>query len=40
MAPLHHHFQMKGVHEVRITICYTIITLLVGAMVVIINTLI
>ena len=37
MAPLHHHFQMKGVHEVRITICYTMITLLIGAVVVIIN---
>lgn len=40
MAPLHHHFQMKGVHEVRITICYTIITLLIGAGVVIVCTLI
>ncbi len=37
MAPLHHHFEKKGVHEVRITICYTIITLLIGAVVVLIN---
>lgn len=40
MAPLHHHFQMRGVHEVRITVCYTLITLLIGAVVFIINTLI
>lgn len=30
MAPLHHHFEKKGVHEVRITICYALITLFVG----------
>ena len=40
MAPIHHHFQMKGVHEVRITICYTLVTIFVGAVAVIINTLI
>lgn len=40
MAPLHHHFQMKGVHEVRITVSYALITLLIGAVVIIINTLI
>ena len=37
MAPLHHHFEQKGVHEVRITICYTIITLLIGAVTIIVN---
>ena len=37
MAPLHHHFEKKGVHEVRITICYTLITLFVGALVVVLN---
>ena len=37
MAPLHHHFQMRGVHEVRITICYTAITLLVGAVIIILS---
>ena len=37
MAPLHHHFEKKGVHEVRIAICYTLITLFVGALVVVLN---
>lgn len=37
MAPLHHHFEKKGVHEVRITMCYFVITLLVGAVAIIIN---
>ncbi len=37
MAPLHHHFQKKGVHEVRITMCYTLATVLIGAAVIIIN---
>ena len=37
MAPLHHHFEKKGVHEVRITICYTLITLFIGALVVVLN---
>lgn len=37
MAPLHHHFEKKGVHEVRITMCYFAVTLLVGAAVIIIN---
>ena len=37
MAPLHHHFEKKGVHEVRITICYTIITILIGAIVILVN---
>ena len=33
MAPLHHHFEKKGVHEVRITVCYALITFFVGAIV-------
>ena len=33
MAPLHHHFEKKGVHEVRITVCYALITFFIGAMV-------
>ena len=37
MAPLHHHFEKKGVHEVRITICYTLITFIVGVIAVLIN---
>ncbi len=37
MAPLHHHFEKKGVHEVRITVCYALVTFFVGAVVVILN---
>ena len=37
MAPLHHHFEKKGVHEVRIAVCYTIITFLVGLAVVLLE---
>ena len=37
MAPLHHHFEKKGVHEVRITVCYTLITILIGAVTIMIN---
>jgi len=37
MAPLHHHFEKKGVHEVRITMCYMVVTLLIGAVVVVLN---
>lgn len=37
MAPLHHHFERKGVHEVRITICYLLITIIIGAIVIIFN---
>ena len=33
MAPLHHHFEKKGVHEVRITVCYALVTFLIGAVV-------
>lgn len=37
MAPLHHHFEKKGVHEVRITFGYMLVSLLVGVVVVLIN---
>lgn len=37
MAPLHHHFEKKGVHEVRITFCYALVSLLVGIVVILIN---
>ena len=37
MAPLHHHFEKKGVHEVRITFCYATLSLLVGVIVILIN---
>lgn len=37
MAPLHHHFEKKGVHEVRITVCYAIITILVGFVTIMLN---
>lgn len=37
MAPLHHHFEKKGVHEVRITICYALVTVIVGVVVVLLN---
>lgn len=30
MTPLHHHYQYKGVHEAKITICYTVITVVCG----------
>ncbi len=30
MAPLHHHFQLKGYTETQITYCYSLITLVVG----------
>ncbi len=30
MAPLHHHFEKKGVHENRIVISYSIVTLICG----------
>ena len=30
MAPLHHHFQLKGVSEAKITFCYSLITLACG----------
>ena len=37
MAPLHHHFEKKGVHEVRITFCYSMVCFIVGLVVVLIN---
>ena len=37
MAPLHHHFEKKGCHEVRITMCYALITFFVGALTIIFN---
>ncbi len=40
MAPLHHHFQKQGIHEVRITMWYSLITVIIGASVIIINILI
>lgn len=33
MAPLHHHFEKKGVHENRIVISYSVITLIVSIIV-------
>lgn len=30
MAPLHHHFEKKGVHEVRIVVCYSVVTVMIG----------
>ena len=37
MAPLHHHYEKKGVHEVRIVVVYSVITILIGAVCVLIN---
>ena len=37
MAPLHHHFERKGVHEVRIVVVYSVITFIVGAVTVLIK---
>lgn len=31
MSPLHHHFEKKGIHEVRISVVYSVITILIGA---------
>jgi len=39
MAPLHHHFEKKGVHEVRITFCYSMVSLIVGVVVILLNVL-
>ena len=30
MAPLHHHFEKKGVHENRIVLVYILVTLVLG----------
>ena len=37
MAPLHHHFEKKGMHEVRITVMYCVITLIVCSAVVLVE---
>lgn len=37
MAPLHHHFQQKGVHENRITLVYIVITTVVSLLTVMIT---
>lgn len=37
MAPLHHHFELKGVHENRITVWYGGITLIVSLIVIILE---
>ena len=37
MAPLHHHFEKKGCHEVRITMCYALVTFIVGAITILLN---
>lgn len=37
MAPLHHHFEKKGVHEVRISLSYSVITIVVGIIVVLLE---
>ena len=38
MAPLHHHFERKGVHENRIVTVYTAVTLMTGILSIIIIT--
>ena len=35
MAPLHHHFQLKGYSESKISYCYALITAVIGALTVI-----
>lgn len=37
MAPLHHHFEKKGVHEVRIVVVYSMITIIVSMVCLLIN---
>ena len=37
MAPLHHHFELKGVHENRITFSYGMITILLCLLVIILE---
>ena len=34
MAPIHHHFEKKGVHENRITFVYIVITVAMSALVI------
>lgn len=38
MAPLHHHFEKKGVHEAKIVACYAIVTVVVGLLTLLIQT--
>lgn len=33
MAPLHHHFEKKGIHENKIVVCYMLITIIVSLLV-------
>ena len=40
MAPLHHHFEKKGVFEGRIVMCYAVITSLIGLLVVLLELLV
>jgi phospho-N-acetylmuramoyl-pentapeptide-transferase len=30
MAPIHHHFQLKGYSETKIAFCYSVITIIAG----------
>ena len=39
MAPLHHHFEKKGVHEVRIAVVYSVITMMIGLVVLLVEVL-
>lgn len=37
MAPLHHHFELKGVHENRITVGYGLVTIFVSLLIILIE---
>lgn len=37
MAPIHHHFELKGVHENRITVSYALITIFVSLLILILE---
>lgn len=37
MAPIHHHFELKGVHENRITVAYALITVFVSLLILILE---
>ena len=37
MAPLHHHFELKKIHESKITTVYTMVTLIVSLLVILIE---
>ncbi|HEY8390273.1 MAG TPA: hypothetical protein VIL26_04910, partial [Clostridia bacterium] len=32
MAPIHHHFERKGIHESKITVIYMIVTAMIGVL--------